>query len=322
MTLQIESAEIVDIPEIQYHHETGHGKDKWLTRSMLCDYIQSKDGYGLRHVEHSVWGERGGPSESMKLGTYLDVMITEGMEEFGRRYVSPDLMAPPDHWVTPSGQISRSKAVQAEINDAIAVGHAYSGVKDTIRAWELRMKADNPQAELLDDGLYEKARFLRDQLLTNPMCASIIGKSNRMQTTIRAVLANGLRVQCRLDLVCEEYGIVADLKTTNKTKERFLRSAVDYGYHVQAWLYSELANAVGLSLCNGFLFVCQMNAFPFTPYVLELPREVTEWGGTLAQKALRGIAGGDFYTDQRAAYVPFTDYWLANLIDAEESEDD
>lgn len=314
--MDIRSIEIVDIQEHQYHAETGHGPDMWLTRSMLFDYIVSPHGYYLRHVERHPEAKRDGQSKSMQLGTYFDVLVTEGLTEANRRFVSPpyEYEGDIDHWFTPSGKISTKASVVKEIEKAIEHGAVYRSVPQTVKAWAEGLPVG---VEARDDFVWDKARYMESMLFENPLASRILKTSTGMQTTIRAVLENGLRFQCRIDVYSEQLGIVADLKTTNKTKDRFLKSAVQYGYHIQDYLYGELAKKAGLEVRHPFLFLCQMNCYPWESYVLQLPEEVHDWAELQTNRAIDGIASGTYGEYQSKAYIPYTEYWLLNLIDQE-----
>jgi hypothetical protein len=311
----IQSVEVIDdLPEHQYHEETGLGDGKWLTRSMICDYIDSPSGFELRHICKDKRAQRKPSSDSMKLGSYLDVMITEGEQAFYSKYVVPSYERPNREWFTASGSVSKKKEVQESIAAAICLGEVYEEIPETVRAWEARLPHDQ---ERLCEKTFELASYMASRLQTNALAKAIIDGHCGKQLTIRAVLNNGLRIQCRIDLTCEGYGIVADLKTTNRRKERFMKSAVAYGYHVQGWLYHQLAIAAGLKVKHDFLFVCQMNCYPWDPYVISLREEVYEWSGKITIAAIDGIQSKNYGEHQTDAYVPLMEYWLANIIDNE-----
>lgn len=69
-----------------------------------------------------------------------------------------------------------------------------------------------------------------------------------------------------------------DLKTTSAPWDRLFRSALDYGYAEQAWLYTEGAKAIGYSEFRmPFVFVQTMP--PFGCRVFYLPTEVVQEAG-------------------------------------------
>ncbi len=251
----------------------------------------------------------------MTLGTYLDVMVTEGMEAFDRRFVTPPYSELPREWLTPGGAISKGKPTINAIERHIAEGLVYREIPASIDAYMARY----PGCEAVDPAMYDLATFMLGRLGGNPLAARIIQEAQEGQPVVRARLTNGLRVQCRVDLLCPELGLAADLKTTKDSKEDFLRSAVKYGYHIQAALYSSLLRAAGVELRQPFLFVCAQNQYPFDAYVLELPEELYSWADRITEKALHGIGASDYITHQSASYVPMTPYWLANVIDEEQS---
>lgn len=69
-----------------------------------------------------------------------------------------------------------------------------------------------------------------------------------------------------------------DLKTTSHPWDRIYRSAIDYGYAEQAWLYTEGAKAIGYGdFRMPFVFVQTMA--PYRVRVFHLPTEMVEAAG-------------------------------------------
>ena len=315
--LDIVSAEIVDITERQYHAETGLGASQWVTRSMLCSWIESPHGFALRHVHKDPLAQHPGASSSMRLGSAFDVLITEGSTAYSRAYPVPVPVPAPAAWLTPSGAVSKSADVQAQIAQCCTSGCVVAGVRATLDAW-LALCDDG--AVVLTATEQDTVDYMAATLRENPLARTIIDGASGSQTTIRAVLANGLRLQVRADLWCERLGILADLKTTRKRRGGFLSAAVEYGYHVQDWLYSAMAEAVGLQLRHPFLFVCQQNCYPWESYVVQLDDEVRSWAGRLTAAAIAGISAGYYGDRQTAAYVPPRPMWLELQMDLDQGE--
>lgn len=69
-----------------------------------------------------------------------------------------------------------------------------------------------------------------------------------------------------------------DLKTTSNSWDRLFRSAIDYGYAEQEWLYVESAKAIGYSHFR-MPFVFVQTTAPFACRAFYLPQEMVENAG-------------------------------------------
>lgn len=90
----------------------------------------------------------------------------------------------------------------------------------------------------------------------------------------------------RTDMICHD-GLIVDYKTTDDCSEKsFLRSVVNFRYHVQAAFYVD-----GLAACgertNGFAFIAQEKKPPYLVAVYILPKEFIEIGRQEYKKDLR-----------------------------------
>lgn len=313
--LAVEHAAIVDIPEAQYHAETGLGDGLWLTRSMICDRIASARGFRLRHVEKHPLAQRKPQSKAMELGSMFDVLVTEGQEAYDAAYPEPPEAVPtPAQWRTSSGAISKRVDVLHEIEEYCAMRIVVDGVPATYRAWEAGLPDGCVGAR--DEAMHDQVVALRALMMQNPLARRIVEASQR-QVSIRATLACGLRVQVRMDFWCERFGLAGDLKTTRKDRRGFLSSCIDYGYHIQAWLYTQIAMAAGLDVRMPFVFVCQQTAMPLDTYVVQLDDEVLAWAGRQTCSALQAIADDTGEAPQTSTYIPSRPMWLEQLMDQE-----
>ena len=96
---------------------------------------------------------------------------------------------------------------------------------------------------------------------------------------------NGVDVRGRCDYL-HNNGCIADLKTTKSASPRgFAKSVAEYRYHVQAALYTDLAEANGLFVPD-FTFVAVEKTYPYAVAVYQLDREALERGRDLYMRDL------------------------------------
>lgn len=81
----------------------------------------------------------------------------------------------------------------------------------------------------------------------------------------------------RADLI--DGPLIVDLKTTvSADPDRFGRSVVDYGYHMQAAWYCDLVEALGLARAPQFVFVLVEKTAPFLTSIVELDDDAIRIG--------------------------------------------
>lgn len=102
----------------------------------------------------------------------------------------------------------------------------------------------------------------------------------------RVPLANGLTVQCRIDMLIGR--LAYDLKTTSKPIEDFSRSAFQYGYHIQAGWYMMVCQMAGFPL-DGFRFIVTETKSPYRTVEFIPDSEFLEKGYAQACEALRRL---------------------------------
>ena len=97
----------------------------------------------------------------------------------------------------------------------------------------------------------------------------------------------GLPIQVRYDTIFPNVGIV-DWKTTKDHPSKFSKSAYDYGYNLQQYIYQGAWHkATGEEL--GFYFPVFQNCYPFEFDFIELPRELIEDAKACYTTSIKGI---------------------------------
>jgi hypothetical protein len=122
-------------------------------------------------------------------------------------------------------------------------------------------------------------------LLENPAAKALIEQTNETQVSAFFEL-NGHRCKVRPD-GCTP-ALWWDLKTTSSTWDKVYRSAIDFGYAEQEWLYVQGAKALGMDHFRmPFVFVQTMA--PYGVHVFYLPTEIVEEAGLRMTRVMEEV---------------------------------
>lgn len=155
---------------------------------------------------------------------------------------------------------------------------------------------------LLTSGDYDDVLALRDAVHADAWVSAIItgGKPIVEASGYSIDQTTGELVRVRPDLYRDDLGIMVDFKTARSAHpDAFARAVVDYGYHAQGALYSDVWRSVGKPV-EGFVFIVAEPKSPYAHAVYELPPSIVEEGRAMMRAAL------DTYSTCRAA-----DHWPA-----------
>ena len=102
--------------------------------------------------------------------------------------------------------------------------------------------------ELLDDQQYEDALDCVQALNNHAQFAAIMAQPRRVEAPFELDLS-GHKFKAKPDCIIDSMKLILDIKTTDDASpHRWQWSAVDYGYHRQAWIYQRaLEEATGES---------------------------------------------------------------------------
>ena len=269
-----------DLPEITYHAQTGLGEGLYVTRSMICDYLESPRGFYLRHMQRVPEAAKDW-SRSLNLGSVVDAILS-GTTDLVQ-------LAPEEH-LTPSGLLSTKKATQIYLDEQGALGITVCDLK----TWEL-------------------GQLLAREADRHPICKRLIERTSAHQVTLRWTdPKTGLRLQTRPDRLAG--GLCwADDKTTRKPLRSFMSAVAEYGYDIQQVMAMDGAAACGLEPLP-FCFLVLQTTYPFDVAVMRLPQRVVENAYARLHRALAGISAQEFGTadlDLREVDTPF--WWSAQF---------
>jgi hypothetical protein len=124
-----------------------------------------------------------------------------------------------------------------------------------------------------------------EHLLANPAARKLIEETTETQVSVFFEL-NGHRCKVRPDGCTPS--MWWDLKSTSATWDRVYRSAVDYGYPEQEWLYVQGAKALGMDHFRmPFVFVQTMA--PYACHCFYLPTDIVEEAGLRMTRVMEEV---------------------------------
>jgi len=265
--------ELIHMPEAEYHASSGFGENQYITRSMIKAYDESPRGFQLRYVDKNPLAQFGG-NKSTSLGSLTEAVINNTHEQFyceepiERTYPPAKGTAKRDS--EEYSQYLKNKLDKENFKKQV---EEYTAGREVIKSEE-----------------YAKVSLCIDSLNLNGFGNYILNTENiEYSPVIRWTDEDtGLRLQVMIDAVVEE-SILVDYKTGYKQPSKFLSSAVEYGYDLQAYLYSKAYYlATGEEL--PFVFAYMQTVFPFEADVIQLNDEILEVSRQRVNAALIGIA--------------------------------
>ena len=146
-----------------------------------------------------------------------------------------------------------------------------------------RFEAENKGKIILDPQEFHDAMACVQALNNHPEFATIMSQPRRIEVPLEFELF-GHPFKAKPDCIVDSMKLIVDIKTTDDANpHRWQWSAVDYGYHRQAWIYQRaLGQATGES--HRFIFAVvekpkpSTRGIPPTVALYELDSETTNMG--------------------------------------------
>ena len=285
------------ITEEQYHAETGYGKGKFLTRSMICDYRHPLH-FKRKHIDKLPHLQTPSTSEAFTLGSLAESLIWGD--------------APGDRFdIAPKELPYGNKTCKFDLGNK------------TTQQWI----ADNNKdpSKLVTQAQWDMVQDWVNQLETTAMGQWFMrqirkGNAQRGLVVRWTDETTGLDLQCMLDFLIQDR-IIVDAKTTGGDITDFCRTSRKFGYDVQAAMYYEGFKQVIPGLSRDFLFALMEKNQPNRAVMCKLPLIQTGKAGAEYRDALIGIANEDFLPHGHADTQPFMPEIPAWLLYEVESED-
>ena len=256
---------LFDEPDADYRRSGAWGSTE------IRAWLTNPDGFRLRYVDrHPLAAFHG--NDATELGTLVHLLL-QGEEHYRARCV----IAPPECF-TEAGYRSRSKQAQTLFDRFALVGKlALSPAEDA------------------------KARFLADRVRANPVALRLMTGGRAEVTGRLRDPHTGLMVQARFDVLHDDW--IVDYKTTASPIRSFKWQVRDYLLHVQAALYDAVRVGVTGRPRVPFYWAVQSTVWPFECRVIECPEALLDAGMLEVDRALTGIAAGDYGTPQQEPEV-------------------
>lgn len=143
---------------------------------------------------------------------------------------------------------------------------------------------------VISEELYAEAQNVANAVLNNPIAKKLLADGQAEQSFFWTDAETGMECKCRPDYLIENKGLVIDLKTTeNASPEKFVKSAYDYRYHVQAWWYTNGLKQCGIKVSN-FVFIVVEKKPPYAVCVYAADDLMLRLGELEAMDNLRTFA--------------------------------
>jgi exodeoxyribonuclease VIII len=203
-----------------------------------------------------------------------------------------------------SDALRRGRAVHVAVLEPNAFDKLYWPEPDPPEGgWNKRLKAHrelwatheaeaaNKGAVLLAEGELDKCRAMRDAVREHPAAADLLA-SAEVEISMQWVdVETGMLLKGRMDGWCERGGIIFDLKSCeNAAPGPFGRQAYRYGYHFQAALYVDGAQAATETEVRDFVLIAGESAPPYCVACYEVEGQELQLGRDQYKSILRAVA--------------------------------
>ena len=155
--------------------------------------------------------------------------------------------------------------------------------KDGKAAWAAFQEAAAGRLVATQDQL-DAARWMRDAVDRSPYARALLSDGTPEVTLLYRL--DSTPIKCRLDWLCGGHDVILDLKTASDASEsEFARAAGKYGYHLQAALYADAADACRIGP-RSFVFLVVENTAPWAVALYQLDETAMHAGRIRYQRAL------------------------------------
>ena len=149
---------------------------------------------------------------------------------------------------------------------------------------------DNITTEtVISEEMLTEATAVAEAIRKNPVADKLLKGGKSEESYFWTDSVTGIECKCRPDYLRPD-GIVVDLKTTeNASPEKFVKSAYDYRYYVQAWWYLHGLKQCGID-AHDFIFIAVEKKPPYAVCVYAADDLMLQLGEREAVENLRTYA--------------------------------
>jgi hypothetical protein len=241
----------------------------------MTDYLAETSRWSATTLGKMIDREEGGPrvawllqnrkislgTKSQAMGNVTHAAIWEGTEAFQKRYVVANQ----------NTKVGKDKAAEAKITGQIVITQAtYDEAMST--------------AEGVIAAAHERAAD-GDSWLADFLAAPGL----REQSMIWEDMETRLPLKGRADKLLTDVPVIGDLKTSKAWRpdpHEWVREAIKYGCHRQAWLYSSAYWQI-FGKWPRFIFIVVHNKAPYQVGLYEMPKQVLQLGREQARRAMK-----------------------------------
>ena len=131
---------------------------------------------------------------------------------------------------------------------------------------------------------YQRVQDMADKLSSHRLASRLLSEGKPEVSAYALDEATGVTRRGRFDWLGSS--ILTDYKTAASSEPAvFVKAAVNFGYHMQAAWYTDLARDLGHP-ADAFAFIVQEKEAPYLVTVIELPPELVAIGRARNQRAL------------------------------------
>lgn len=142
---------------------------------------------------------------------------------------------------------------------------------------------------VIPEELYAEALKISEVVRKNPIVKKLLQGGQAERSFFWTDSETGVECKCRPDYLRND-GIVIDFKTTeNASPEKFVKSAYDYRYYVQAWWYMHGLRECGIDV-HDFIFIAVEKKPPYAVCVYAADDLMLKLGEREAKENLRVYA--------------------------------
>jgi len=169
-------------------------------------------------------------------------------------------------------------------------------------------EAEKQGAILLGQGELDKCRAMRDAVMAHPAAADLLAAAEVEVSMQWVDVETGMLLKGRMDGWCERGGIIFDIKScVNAAPGPFGKAAYKYGYHFQAALYTDGAQAATETEVKDFVLIAVESSPPYCVACYEVEGEELSLGRDQYKSILRAVVAcrkADRWPGYNAALMP------------------
>jgi hypothetical protein len=175
---------------------------------------------------------------------------------------------------------------------------------------------------------YEATVAMADAIRQHPIASKLLapGSGQPEASAFARDADSGIWLRCRYDYLRRPLStgrlLLVDYKTADDASdEAFAKSAANYGYAIQDYFYSHIAELLGLADDIAFLFVAQEKHPPYLVNVIQLDAVARRIGAHLGRRAIETYractASGEWpgYPSAKPAIVPLPHWYERRFED-------